>query len=231
MTFQFIDKLIEHLVVHYGEFVCDLCGGCFIEEATLLQHLRSHKRVVENYPCEVCGKNLKSNYSRNLHIATIHEKKPFVNCYKCEESFLSYAQRNRHLINVHGDNRKFICKYCGKNFDVRKSMVEHMRKNHLQVVGRHQCDVCDQRFHVPSHLREHKASHTGEKLYKCDVCDKAYPRRQSLLEHIRSHSRKVQCNLCESSFSQGQELQHHLEVQHQVFEGFLGSDAVVANLA
>ncbi|CAG9106378.1 unnamed protein product [Plutella xylostella] len=217
-SFPFIDKLIEHMTDHFGKYVCDMCGACFIEESTLCQHIRGHKKVDTNFPCEICGKNFKSNYSRQLHTATVHEKRPVVHCYKCEASFLSYAQRNRHLINVHGDKRKFACQSCDKVFDVRKTMVEHTRKYHLQVC-RHQCDVCDQRFYAPSQLKEHKVTHTGERNYTCDYCDKSYPRRQSLQDHIRSHTndRRYKCNVCNSTFTQSGSLKSHMKT-HEGFE-------------
>jgi hypothetical protein len=143
-VFPYFDMLKKHMIDHFGTFICDQCGACFLEQNSLRTHIKSHSKVEVNYPCEICGKNLKSKYSRYLHVATVHEKKPTVNCYKCEASFLSYALRNRHLIEVHGDKRTFPCKLCDKVYNRRKTLMEHNRRNHLKVY-RHQCDLCDQR--------------------------------------------------------------------------------------
>ncbi|CAH2108962.1 unnamed protein product [Euphydryas editha] len=218
-VFPYFDSLKKHMIDHFGTFTCDMCGACFLEQASLRTHINKHKKVDVNFPCEVCGKNLKSKYSRSLHVATVHEKRPFVNCYKCDATFLSYAIRNRHLIEVHGDKRTFPCKLCDKVYNRRKTLMEHNRRNHLKVY-RHQCDLCDQRFYLPSRLKEHMATHTGERNFRCEFCDKSYPRLQSLQEHIRSHSseRRFKCDVCNTSFTQSGSLKNHMKSHHQVFE-------------
>ncbi|CAH2987557.1 unnamed protein product [Chilo suppressalis] len=218
-VFPYFDMLKKHMVEHFGTFICDQCGACFLEQNSLRTHIKSHSRVETNFPCDICGKNLKSKYSRYLHVATVHEKKPTVNCYKCEASFLSYALRNRHLIEVHGDKRTFPCKLCDKVYNRRKTLMEHNRRNHLKVY-RHQCDLCDQRFYLPSRLKEHMATHTGERNYRCDLCDKTYPRLQSLQEHMRAHTndRRYKCDICNSAFTQNGSLKNHMKTHHQGYD-------------
>ncbi|KPJ14225.1 Zinc finger protein 26 [Papilio machaon] len=218
-TFPYFDLLKKHMVEHFGTFICDMCGACFLEQTSLRTHIKSHNKIEACFPCEICGKNLKSKYSRYLHVATVHEKKPTVNCYKCEDSFLSYALRNRHLIEVHGDKRTFPCKLCDKVYNRRKTLMEHNRRIHLKVY-RHQCDLCDQRFYLPSRLKEHMATHTGERNFRCEFCDKSYPRLQSLQEHLRSHSneRRYKCDICNSTFTQNGSLKSHLKSHHQGYE-------------
>ncbi|XP_053623328.1 transcription factor Ouib-like [Plodia interpunctella] len=217
-VFPYFDSLKKHMIDHFGTFVCDMCGACFLEATSLRTHIKSHNKVEASFPCEVCGKNLKSKYSRYLHIATIHEKKPTVNCYKCEASFLSHALRNKHLIEVHGDNRTFPCKLCDKVYNRRKTLMEHNRRNHLKVF-KHQCDLCDQKFYLPSRLKEHMATHTGERNFRCEYCEKTYPRLQSLQEHIRSHGdRKYKCDFCNSAFTQNGSLKNHMKSHQQGYD-------------
>ncbi|XP_052745588.1 zinc finger protein 555 isoform X2 [Bicyclus anynana] len=188
-VFQFFDSLKKHMIEHFGTHTCDECGARFIELALLRSHIRKkHHKVDANYPCEICGKNLKSKYSMGLHVATVHEKKPTINCYKCDASFLSYALRNRHLIEVHGDKRTFPCKLCDKVYNRRKTLMEHHRRSHLKVFN-HQCELCAQTFYLPSSLQEHMAIHKGERNFKCEQCDKTYPGLKSLNCHMRSHKR------------------------------------------
>lgn len=215
-VFPYFDSLMKHMIDHFGTHICDQCGACFLEVTSLRSHIKTHSRVETNFPCEICGKNLKSKYSRYLHVATVHEKRPTVNCYKCEESFLSYALRNKHLIEVHGDKRTFPCKLCDKVYNRRKTLVEHNRRNHLKVF-RHQCDLCDQRFYLPSRLKEHMATHTGERNFRCEFCDKSYPRLQSLQEHVRSHNheKRHKCQVCGSAFAQTATLRNHMKTVHQ----------------
>ncbi|XP_023939776.2 zinc finger protein 62 [Bicyclus anynana] len=218
-VFPYFDSLKKHMIDHFGTFTCDVCGSCFLEQASLRTHIKTHSKIDANYPCEICGKNLKSKYSMGLHVATVHEKKPTINCYKCEAVFLSYALRNRHLIEVHGDKRTFPCKLCDKVYNRRKTLIEHHRRNHLKIFN-HQCDLCDQRFYLPSRLKEHMATHTGERNFRCEFCDKSYPRLQSLQEHVRSHSngRRYKCEVCSTGFTQTAGLRNHMKAHHNVFD-------------
>ncbi|CAH2251398.1 jg6007 [Pararge aegeria aegeria] len=188
-VFAFFDSLKKHMIEHFGTHTCDECGARFIELSLLRSHIKkTHNKVDANYPCEICGKNLKSKYSMGLHVATVHEKKPTINCYKCDAAFLSYALRNRHLIEVHGDKRTFPCKLCDKVYNRRKTLMEHHRRSHLKVFN-HQCELCAQTFYLPSSLQEHMAIHRGERNFKCEQCDKSYPGLKSLQCHMRSHKR------------------------------------------
>lgn len=218
-TFPYFDSLKKHMAEHFGKFICDICGACFLEQASLRTHIKTHYKIDMCFPCEICGKNLKSKYSRYLHVATVHEKKPTVNCYKCDAAFLSHALRNKHLIEVHGDKRTFPCKLCDKVYNRRKTLMEHNRRIHLKVY-RHQCDLCDQRFYLPSRLKEHMATHTGERNFRCEFCDKGYPRLKSLQEHLRSHTndRRYKCDICNSTFTQNASLKNHLKSHHQGYE-------------
>lgn len=214
-TFPYIDSLVKHMIDHFGTFVCDLCGACFIVLASLRSHIKNHTKVDLNFPCEICGKNLKSKYSRVLHIATVHEKKATINCYKCEATFMSYALRTKHLIEVHADKRTFPCKFCDKVYNRRKTLGEHNRRNHLKVF-KHKCEICDQKFYLPSRLKEHMATHTGERTFRCEFCDKSYPRLQSLQEHMRSHSdqRRFKCDMCGANFAHNASLKIHMKSHH-----------------
>ncbi|XP_039762255.1 zinc finger protein 845-like isoform X2 [Pararge aegeria] len=218
-VFPYFDSLKKHMVDHFGTFTCDVCGACFLEHQSLRTHIKSHSKIDANFPCEICGKNLKSKYSMGLHVATVHEKIPTINCYKCDAAFLSYALRNRHLIEVHGDKRTFPCKLCDKVYNRRKTLIEHHRRNHLKIFN-HQCDLCDQRFYLPSRLKEHMATHTGERNFRCEFCDKSYPRLQSLQEHVRSHNngRRYKCDICSSGFTQSSSLKSHMKSHHNVFD-------------
>ncbi|XP_048485969.1 zinc finger protein 91 [Plutella xylostella] len=218
-VFPYFDLLTKHMAEHFGTFTCDSCGACFLEENSLLTHMRKHNAKKEtSFPCEVCGKNLKSKYSMVLHVATVHEKRPTVDCYKCDQSFLSYAMLNKHLIEAHGDTRTFPCKLCDKVYNRRKTLMEHNRRNHLKVF-RHQCDLCDQKFYLPSRLKEHMVTHTGERNFRCEFCDKSYPRLKTLKEHIRTHTndRRYKCDICNSTFTQNGSLRSHMKSHHPGF--------------
>jgi uncharacterized Zn-finger protein len=124
------------------------------------------------------------------------------------------------MIEVHGEvARKFACERCDKVYDTKKSLREHVRKNHLKVL-KHECSVCERKFYLPSALKDHMASHTGERNFRCEYCGKSYPRMRALRVHMQSHEteKRYKCVLCSASYTQSNNLKNHMKTKHQSAE-------------
>ncbi|XP_050559523.1 zinc finger protein 543-like [Spodoptera frugiperda] len=214
--FGFFHALRKHMAVHFGTYICDVCGAHYFEERHLIFHKNSHnKKDVKMFHCNECDKTFRSKYSRNFHVARIHKNEPAYPCNKCEEVFISYHMRYRHKMNVHGEKRQFPCDGCDKVFDSRKTLREHNQRTHLQLL-RHQCTFCDKKFYLPSALRDHMTSHTGERNFRCEFCGKNYPRSKALKVHLQSHSaeKKYKCCLCPSAYTQVTNYRNHMRTKH-----------------
>ncbi|KAM3957597.1 uncharacterized protein ACR2FA_008300 [Aphomia sociella] len=213
-VFEDFNTLNTHMVEHFSNYTCDICGVCFLEKPRLDAHLKRHKDD-ERHTCEVCGKVFKSNHYKDMHVDVVHKKKAIIRCPMCDECFMSYALKNKHLTEAHGQKRTYPCNLCDKVYNRQKTLTEHQRRNHQKVL-KHQCEYCDQRFYLPSRLKEHMATHTGERNFRCEYCDKSYPRLKSLQYHIRTHTndRRYRCHICGQGFIQNAALKTHLKSHH-----------------
>lgn len=213
-VFEDFNTLNTHMVEHFSNYTCDICGVCFLEKPRLDAHLKRHKDD-ERHTCEVCGKVFKSNHYKDMHVDVVHKKKAIIRCPRCDECFMSYALKNKHLTEAHGQKRTYPCNLCDKVYNRQKTLTEHQRRNHQKVL-KHQCEYCDQRFYLPSRLKEHMATHTGERNFRCEYCEKSYPRLKSLQYHIRTHTndRRYRCHICGQAFIQNASLKSHIKSHH-----------------
>ncbi|KPJ02298.1 Zinc finger protein 358 [Papilio xuthus] len=213
-VFEDFNSLNMHMVEHFSNYTCDVCGVCFLEKPRLDAHLKRHKDD-ERHTCEVCGKVFKSNHYKDMHVDIVHKKKAIIRCPRCDECFMSYALKNKHLTEAHGQKRTYPCNLCDKVYNRQKTLTEHQRRNHQKVL-KHQCEYCDQRFYLPSRLKEHMATHTGERNFRCEYCEKSYPRLKSLQYHIRTHTndRRYRCHICGQAFIQNASLKSHIKSHH-----------------
>ncbi|VVC99809.1 unnamed protein product [Leptidea sinapis] len=213
-VFEDFNTLNTHMVEHFSNFTCDVCGMCFLEKARLDAHLKRHKDN-ERHTCEICGKVFKSNHYKDMHVDIVHKKIAIIRCPRCDECFMSYALKNKHLTEAHGQKRTYPCNLCDKVYNRQKTLTEHQRRNHQKVM-KHQCEYCDQRFYLPSRLKEHMATHTGERNFRCEYCEKSYPRLKSLQYHIRTHTndRRYRCQICGQAFIQNASLKSHIKSHH-----------------
>ncbi|XP_073321841.1 uncharacterized protein [Pagrus major] len=116
--------------------------------------------------------------------------------------------------NTQTGKKSFICDTCGKAFNFKSNLNEHMRIHTGEKP--YSCDTCGKTFCRTSDLNTHIRTHTGEKPYSCDTCGKRFRRTSELKNHIRTHTgeKPYLCRTCGKDFSRNEALKIHMRRAH-----------------
>lgn len=106
-------------------------------------------------------------------------------------------------------SRKHVCNVCGKRFQKRSNLVDHLRLH--ADVKIYSCEHCERSFVQAGNYKAHLRVHTKEKPFSCDLCGKSYSQSSSLKIHKRSHTneRKYICDVCSKGFTNASDLTKH----------------------
>ncbi|KAH7970222.1 hypothetical protein HPB49_001192 [Dermacentor silvarum] len=101
------------------------------------------------------------------------------------------------------------CDICHKVLSVKSSIRDHLATHTGDK--RHTCAACGRKFTQKSHLLAHASTHSGEKPYACLDCGLQFARKGTLKCHARRHTgeRPYACRLCPATFSRTTVLSKH----------------------
>lgn len=106
---------------------CQKCPLKFSNRNQLLRHIKSHVLNGAKIVCEPCQKKFKSEVSRQVHLATDHDRSttgPF-DCPLCFKSMKDRVSLRMHYY-THTSQRVFLCGRCGATYNHKKSFDLHM---------------------------------------------------------------------------------------------------------
>lgn len=181
-TFHAFRSLTTHLNEHYANCVCDVCGKSFINSKRLKVHQRNHEDGA--FPCNECGKVLKTKTSKSNHIESAHSKR-ILKCNICSKPMKHYSDRIKHMSEEHNITHKFKCPICSREYNIKHYLATHLRQTHGHKNKK--CTECGMAFITNHGLKKHMLKHSGEKPFVCQICSKSYARNYTLREHMRSH--------------------------------------------
>ncbi|CAF4888794.1 unnamed protein product [Pieris macdunnoughi] len=214
-VFHKFKSLLEHMNVHYRNYVCKDCDAGFVNRSNLTQHAKRHQ--LGTFNCDFCSKVFDTFRKKRSHEKCVHTHSHSLNkCGYCNEKFRDYSRKEKHLIDVHGViNKETKCQACDKTFKNQKEYNSHIKRLHL-MDKRHKCSECDMAFYTSGELKNHAVKHTGERSFVCDVCHKAYGRQKTLKEHMRIHKddRRFKCEHCGKAFVQKCGWRGHMWAKH-----------------
>lgn len=176
----------KHLPADKRPFKCPECGKGFVNNSLVVDHCRKIHENLRPFICEVCANSFKTKQILIDHIQT-HTERPRVKCDECGKLYRNELQVKRHQKRTHGiGDRVFECKECGVQAKNSYALAAHINLNHKTDPQKHQCEICEKGFKRLKTLREHLASHTGEKLYKCSFCEQEFNSSANKYKHQKN---------------------------------------------
>nr|CAI5856724.1 unnamed protein product [Callosobruchus analis] len=220
-TFTSKLSLDDHIVKRHPDFIASVsrkvheCSRCTYK-TIITSHLKGHN--LAKHPdiagnrvlirCIYCKKTFTSKRSLEDHIVKTHPdfiasvSRKVHKCTKCSYKTVQTSKLKRHMAK-HPDvaTGNFItnkCVYCNKVFVCKRSLDDHMVKNHPDFIASvsrkvHDCTKCTFKTVSASLSRRHMLNHpvvTAGNLItnKCTYCNKTFGRKQDLDGHIiKSH--------------------------------------------
>ncbi|KAK2817287.1 hypothetical protein Q5P01_025478 [Channa striata] len=204
-------ELKAHKRTHAVEgLTCLACDKQFKDKATLVSHLKLHKKVhssPQSLTCGDCGKVFGRMYHLKRHIMT-HLKATNGECYKCPDCQRNFAfpeDLNKHL-EIHAKENNGTCPKCNETFNSPEELEAHMGVHEKSYT----CNTCNKKFKVEYALKKHEQGHLHEQYY-CSVCCKRFIKLSHYKRHILVHTRREsKCPHCDTIFLQLTALKYHL---------------------
>ncbi|KAM9386080.1 uncharacterized protein KZ484_007640 [Pholidichthys leucotaenia] len=112
----------------------------------------------------------------------------------------------------YNDGEKFCCGECGKRFDQKCELKQHM-ETHTEEKP-YSCSVCNKSFKRKESINRHMKIHTGEKPYSCPMCNKSFIQKSTLIDHIRIHTgeKPYSCPVCSKTFNFKTHIKTHMRI-------------------
>lgn len=189
-----------HMNLHEGksEYECRFCDKRFTRPVNTLRHMRKHWDKKE-YQCEKCGERFSlDNMLYNHRMRHEAEENPLI-CSICNQSFRSRKTYNHHML-IHQENRpRHHCTHCSKSFTERYTLKMHMKSHNIELPST--------RSKVAQLLDEQEQNETKEAVSTLISKFETSPQTES------------RCVICSRSFENKENLEKHLESDHDVILG------------
>lgn len=177
--------------------------------------------------CNCCDQLFACNGLRDQHV---YKSGPaYSKCSKCPAYFSDRMSRLQHTV-LHSlpAPRQFKCPHCGRVFDSKESLTDHVLKNQPQenlpdsikpilpsierpvIPPSYECDICGKKYASKLTIAKHLEAHVTFKT-DCFVCRRHFSNVRHLRTHMLTHSdTKIhQCNQCDKSYKHRSSLNTH----------------------
>ncbi|XP_076264872.1 uncharacterized protein LOC143199035 [Rhynchophorus ferrugineus] len=191
---------------------CDVCGKEFKSNGSLKDHMETHNNY---FYCDICNHSTKKILDHIVHLK-IHTGHPgYFKCLMCEFNTMEINKINDHVTH-HEDLLKYWCDSCKKSFQILQHFQEH--DNYHTGLKPFDCQYCGKCFLYSRYLHAHKMIMHKEEVncpntYECVICNKVYQHRNSLKLHMNSHTGNFAiCDVCGKTLSSKEKLKFHLRI-------------------
>ncbi|XP_045781520.1 zinc finger protein 761-like isoform X2 [Maniola jurtina] len=230
---EYQDKIIYENLKEESFETCLLCGKCFSNSYSLLQHNLVHLKVPlikrKVFMCEHCPKYYNNKTNLKNHILINHVRKydrlmPITKqrheCLICKKTY-SYKHWYDHMREVHSET-KFKCKECNALLKTERTLKRHNQFVHKAVakceLKKNGCPKCpvvlDSKYALTTHLRNCHSSET----YMCHLCNSKLKCKSYLLSHMRrvhyNDGKLHECKICGKEFKSKRYVKIHVKNSH-----------------
>ena len=146
------------------------------------------------------------------------DPKDRLECKQCEKTFKSKVTQRQHIKFSHS-NQQIECDEdeCNVTLKNERMLRAHIRGVHMQI-RRHQCEICEKRFHKRTDLKIHLESIHVKQIVTCEICDKIFTHSTLKDYHLnRIHKELVEihtCDNCNKTFKFKDNLNKHQKARH-----------------
>ncbi|XP_055707131.1 gastrula zinc finger protein XlCGF26.1-like isoform X2 [Phlebotomus papatasi] len=157
--------------------------------------------------CPKCRKTFKNKGVLKRHLKWHSRTPKQYPCRNCEQIFPCYKTLSAHRQT----HRLFECAKCGKCYDIKNSLKNHLLSNHYGLSwsqsrytgGKFKCEECEKsfarKFYYNRHIEIHKEGQLGH-LKKCPNCNKRFRTKPKLEKHQSLCNQAKICKVCNKSF-------------------------------
>ncbi|XP_038218432.1 zinc finger protein 836-like [Zerene cesonia] len=132
------------------------------------------------------------------------------------EFVIEYTDEGQIATVLQQEDGTFLCD-CGEQFEDLAEFEKHQYKHN--PAGEHLCNLCGKGFETAEILTGHTLLHrsTGP-VVSCPFCNQVV-RRNGLTQHIKyTHNTKPQCELCQKTFANQNNLKRHMIIHSGIKE-------------
>lgn len=186
---------------------CKHCEKTFTKRLLLTEHMREHKKKIENqfFDCSICKTKFASKRAYTFH-KKFHEtpndaaqptavnpiNRKMFDCSICNKTFSD--ERNLIQHKKQHTSRVYDCEYCQESFEKKPELKKHVFGIHSHELKTYECNQCSEKFHLESLLKSHSLSHFPKKMniktgrFQCEYCPMSLSSNSDLQRHIRTHT-------------------------------------------
>lgn len=169
------------------------------------------KRILKK-PCEKCGEVLEGMKAYRVHMKVKHAIAPAdIRCETCHRKFKTNHRLKKHNLKFCKKFLRFFFNFIILNLKfLAESGIDcrtYFRQNGVDTT--YDCQHCEKKFTLKSHLTLHMKKHTS---LTCEKCGATFKNKFNLKWHEFSHLEiEPKCTNCMESFTSEQKFAVHLK--------------------
>ena len=218
ISFQSHDELRQHFDLnHFKEdpetFPCQYCGKSLKTEEQKVDH----ENIFHKFECINCPTKLGSDEELAEHLAT-HSDEHVFKCDSCVREFPNKGALSMHVSSVHGTN--YNCELCEKQFKSKSALSRHCLIKHDKKSARprsHKPHMKAPKIDMP--MKEENGRFyclTGDCQAKGQSFQWIYGLKEHFMEkHATEDVKKFSCQFCSKKFGTNALRNKHEDLYHR----------------